>query len=192
MKREAIGNHRLKTIQKLFEPHAESKLVNKQDIEMKRPIKVDLSQNCIGDLQLDLNHILPKDLREINLSGNRLGQRVVKSLAAYLDDNYNVNTLNLDDNYLSDASVSIIVDTLKFCYELTTLRLSNNVLEDKTSKSLQQLLLTNKSIGFLGLGWGKLRACHANAIFETLVENPSNTLRFLDLSYNSLGKDNNG
>lgn len=86
LKREVIGIQRLKVILKFLEPHIQDgdSLTNKSlDISRLKPDKIDLSQNSIRDRELECLHtILPKDLVDLNLAGNKLGSRAIESLVS--------------------------------------------------------------------------------------------------------------
>lgn len=86
VRREAIGNHRLKSIEKFLEPHGQRRAdlgLKTKDIERKRPVKVDLSYNSIRDEQFnDLHLILPKNLIDVNLSSNKLGPKTAERIAS--------------------------------------------------------------------------------------------------------------
>lgn len=189
LKRELIGNDRQKVMEKFLEPHnmdTDDRNMFK-DLDKTRPTKIDLSFNEIRDSEFESqNFVLLKGLTDINLEGNKLGCRAVERLVDYMSTNTKVKSLNLENNTISDRYVADIVDILKQNSCIQILRLGNNCLADKTAESIGNLMTTNKTLGQLGLCWGKLRQQHLNIILKSLC-NDTNCLRFLDLSYNSIG-----
>lgn len=84
------------------------------------------------------------------------------------------------------------VDSVVMNVVIISLRLSNNELEEKSAMSVSNLVRKSKTLAYLGLGWGKFRYNHVLSIFENIVCNKYGALRFLDLSYNSIGLDVEG
>lgn len=149
------------------------------DIETTRPTKINLSLNSIRDEILTT--ILPKNLIDISLAGNKLGPRSIQSLISYLKENNTVKSLNIESNSLSDANISFVVDVLAYNQVLTSLRLSNNTLDHKTANSISQLVEANNTLGYLGIGWGKLCYTHVELIFDSINSNRDSSIRFIDL-----------
>lgn len=150
LKREVIGNQRLQVMQKFLEPHIQEgdPLRNKSDdISSAKPDKIDLSLNSIRDREFECLHtILPKDLVDLNLSGNKLGARAIESLVSYLASNKMVKSLNIECNALSDSSVADVVECLSYGTSITCLRLGNNYLEEKVAQSMNKLLLSSSTL----------------------------------------------
>lgn len=96
-----------------------------------------------------------------------------------------IEVLNLEDNKLGDEAVFELLNGLQMSKSLRVLNLSKNLLTDRVCGELKNILY-RCSIYELYLHWNRINAKGGIEIFQSLKSNE--TLKVLDISYNSLGK----
>ena len=98
-----------------------------------------------------------------------------------------IENLNLEDNKLGDYAILKLLEGISRNKSLRILNLSKNYITDRVCGELKNILDSNE-IEELYLHWNLIKAQGGKDIFEGLKSNES--LKVLDLSYNSLGKGN--
>lgn len=140
------------------------------------------------------------NLLELNLSSNIIGPESAKALALYLSaDKCPLQRLLLSNADVDDHECSNFVEAIKTNMELKEIDLSNNKIGSAENlntvypdlitggEALADLLRHPQChIETLKLGWNMLRLDGAVDFVSSLGIN--NTLTYLDLSYNALGK----
>jgi Ran GTPase-activating protein (RanGAP) involved in mRNA processing and transport len=96
-----------------------------------------------------------------------------------------IENLNLEDNKLGDYAILKLLEGISRNKSLRILNLSKNYISDRVCGELKNILDSNE-IYELYLHWNLIKAQGGKDIFEGLKSNES--LKVLDLSYNSLGK----
>ncbi|ROL48414.1 Ribonuclease inhibitor [Anabarilius grahami] len=131
----------------------------------------------------------PLLLRELNLSGHKLGDTRVNQIAALLQDKHcKLNTLLLRDCGLTEESCSALATVLTSNSSLKELDISNNNLQDSGVKKLQNALEnTNCTLEKLRLSNCSITEEGYKALASALRSNPSHLIE-LDLTGNDPGQ----
>ena len=124
-----------------------------------------------------------RDIRELNLSRNNVGQSGVDWVRKILQVS-ELQVLSLADNGLSDKDMEDLMEVLPEAVVLKELDLSHNLLGLLSGTILTRHLPGNRSLRRLNLSHNELGAEGLRRITEGLREN--DTLQRLDVSWNSL------
>jgi len=103
-------------------------------------------------LNLSKTHVTPaqlkklkglKNLKALNLSGNRIGAEGAKALAEALKGNETLTMLNLENNNIGEKGAKALAEALKGNETLTMLNLKFNNIGDEGVKALNDALKEN-------------------------------------------------
>ena len=129
-------------------------------------------------------------LRLLDLSGNRIAQEGATALAQCLQAHCCLRTCVLERNRLGDKCAALFLDAVVVHPTLTHLDLSDNLLGDTPGgafgEALQSFLEVNESVLHLDLSYNRLGANRGTADKLALGLGVNPTLKFLDLSLNSM------
>lgn len=129
------------------------------------------------------------ELRVLDLSGNHIGVAGATSIAAVLKSNSSIKKLFISAARLGDHGASKIVGSLLNNTSVTSLDLSNNKLGEASPvfvKSFSALLVANKTVTSLELGWNSIRGATAERFAEALHDDMNASLTSLSLAWNRL------
>lgn len=136
-----------------------------------------------------LNGISLRNLRELNLSENRIGSKgTLKIFTSLQDPQVNLKTLDLGNNQLGDQSVKLLIQCLLNRCTLEHLDLRRNQIFH-AAKAVGELLRITTPLKSLNLSWNNIRGEPAQYLAKCMMENI--TLTHLDLSDNTLGNNGN-
>ena len=136
------------------------------------------------------NKILARQLKEINLSENNIGNKNLESLILFLQEPNNIlESLNLYGTILGNENVINICDNLGKYVEqkLINLNLGKNEIHDETTNAICSMLKYCTGLRTLNLSHNWLHNKSAAKIITALSSNIE--LKILDLSYNCIGDD---
>ncbi|XP_013189038.1 leucine-rich repeat-containing protein 74B-like [Amyelois transitella] len=124
-------------------------------------------------------------LRELNLTGCRIGSTGARRLFHNLHLNQALKSLNLSRNDLGDTGVELLAKAIFKGADLRQLNLSFNKLSGKSPLALAEAFETNNKLSHLNMSWNSMLS--PNAIFALCTQLSLNSsLEELDLSWNSL------
>ena len=152
-------------IEKLF------KVVNENNVLAKKLEVIDLSENNLGNQNLeDLFLFLQNSdlsLEWLNLYGNLIGNentiKICENLGKYVE--HRLMYVNLGKNNIHDECSTAICFMLKLCTGLRTLNLSHNWLHNKSASQIINILNNNFELKTLDISW--------NLIGDDLITIPS-------------------
>ena len=98
--------------------------------------------------------------------------------------------LNLEGNKLGDANIIMLCEGLIANKTITMLNLSRNYLTNLCTEKLGVFLEQNSPLKELYLYWNRIQGKGGCNLIKGLMSN--NTLKILDLAWNSLGHQNSG
>lgn len=128
---------------------------------------------------------LPPQLRLLDLSGNKIGNRGAATLGRALARHETLEVLRLDGNPLSLSSVRHIVQGLAQNRTVMSVDMTRCGIDAAAGEFLARLITKNKTITQLSLSWNQLAGHGAAKMLLALQANAA--LRSLDLSWNALG-----
>ncbi|XP_013146299.1 PREDICTED: leucine-rich repeat-containing protein 74A-like [Papilio polytes] len=150
---------------------------------------IDFTDNFLNDdACFHLGEMLVTNLvmRELNLTGCRIGASGVKRLMANLPTNRSLRYLNLSKNRLGDEGVKYILDGFIRGLELPRLILRYNDLTGVAANYLNEALETYDQFTQLDLSWNKFSLIPYNTFHMLLQLSNCDNLEDLNLSWNAL------
>ena len=147
------------------------KVINENTILSKKLHSIDLSENNIGNQNLE-DFILflqnsDNSLENLNLYGNFIGNentiKICDSLGKFVE--HKLKKINLGKNNVHDECATSICNMLKLCNGLRTLNLSHNWLHNKSASQIINALNNNYELKTLDISW--------NLIGDDLITIPS-------------------
>ena len=126
-----------------------------------------------------------RELYEIKHLSNKVSLEVLSNKYRF-----RLLTLNLEGNKLGDTNVMMLCDGLCSNNTVRTLNLSRNYLTNVCTEKLGAYLEMNPPLRELYLYWNRIQGRGGCNIFKGLMSN--NTLKILDLAWNSLGNQASG
>ncbi|CAG5051076.1 unnamed protein product [Parnassius apollo] len=150
---------------------------------------IDLTDNFLNDdacYHLSEMLVVNSVIKELNLSGCRIGPSGAKRLFANLPTNRSLQCLNLSRNELGDEGVKYIAESIIDGLEVPQLYLNYNNLTGDSANCLTESLEFNNKITHLDLSWNKLSIL-PHGTFHLLYQlSESEYLEELNLAWNSL------
>ncbi|KPJ19097.1 Uncharacterized protein C14orf166B [Papilio machaon] len=125
-------------------------------------------------------------MRELNLTGCRIGASGVKRLMANLPTNRSLRCLNLSKNKIGDEGAKYILDGFVRGLELPRLILRYNDLTGEGANYLTEALETYDRFTHLDLSWNKLSLIPYGTFHLLLQLSNCENLEDLNLSWNAL------
>lgn len=139
-------------------------------------------------MQSVISNITTQPLKELNLKGNNIDNRSIKSLLKLFSKNMpSLKYLNLENTRISDIQVCKLCEILYNDRILQHFSLAINSLGIIAAEGIKKMLIENHYLKKLDLHWNSLKDTGALLIFEGLTYNDS--LKELDLSWNSIGNN---
>ena len=123
-------------------------------------------------------------VRELDLSGNILGQNAISSIGDMLNKNQTLEKLNLSRNNLTDPDVESLLASLCRETALKELDLSQNILCDQFAKQMSVVLEKNFALEKLLINSNQLEVTGLQALMPGLRK--TKTLSALNISWNYL------
>lgn len=123
-------------------------------------------------------------VRELDLTGNMLGENAISAIGEMLNKNQTLEKLNLSRNNLTDHDVQVFLNCLCRKTFLKDLDLSSNILCDQFAKQMSFVLEKNFVLEKLSIYSNQLEASGLQAISSGLRK--TKTLSFLNISWNYL------
>ncbi|KPJ04997.1 Uncharacterized protein C14orf166B [Papilio xuthus] len=155
----------------------------------KNVTSIDFTDNFLNDdACFHLGEMLVTNLvmRELNLTGCRIGASGVKRLMANLPTNRSLRCLNLSRNKLGDEGAKYILDGFVRGLELPRLILRYNDLTGEAANYLTEALETYDRFTLLDLSWNKLSLIPYGTFHLLLQLSNCENLEDLNLSWNAL------
>ena len=153
-------------------------------------LTLDLSNNgLIGKTIENFTRVLVgSKLRDLNLSGNKLGATGCEPVSRLLSGGYDgfcpLLSLDLSRNEITQPGAARLFSALSRNSTLKSLTLENNPLGPYSNVDLHSFLVENRALTHLNLSYCDLRSEGVAVIGEGLVKN--HALQWLNLSWNSL------
>lgn len=158
-------------------------------LKLNRNVQIlDLTDNWISeDGCFHLGEMLVDNitLKELNLTGCRIGPGGARCLLHNLHLNRSLKTINLSKNQLEDTGVEYLAKAIFKGSDICNVNLSYNKLSGKSVAILAEVIEINNKLTHLDLSWNTILS--PNAIFN-LCTNLSQNNKFeeLNLSWNAL------
>lgn len=128
---------------------------------------------------------ISESLKELNLESCKFGDEGVKILAEGIAKSISINHLNVSNCCISDIGGEVLVKSFLVNVACEDLVMSSNYFALKTSKALQEVLTTNRTLKSLDLSNNLFYEDNAVVnILQGLMRNQQ--LEALDLSWNAL------
>ena len=102
------------------------------------------------------NKIRIKNFSKISLVNTNLGQKSIKYLSYYIENNLNIKKLNLSKNKLTENILSPLSKTIQSALNLFSLKLNYCVTDNTTYKNLNKIISINPRLTHLSLAFCNL------------------------------------
>ena len=159
--------------------------------------KLELSGNRLSSFgtsklfkSLNINKELAYNLKEINLSENKIGNSNINDLIEFIcEPKCSLESLNVFGNYLGDKNIIKLCDCISsnISYRLTSLNIGKNNIHDESINSIIHVINSCSNLTLLNISHNWLHNQPVSKIIKELSSN--NELKVLDLSWNCLGDD---
>jgi hypothetical protein len=127
---------------------------------------------------------------ELNLKSQHIGDDVATKLAASLEVMPHLQHFNISDNGLTDPGLSAIITALQGCSNLISLDIGRNKIDIEAASALGAYLQSTEChLNHLGLQSADIDDLEASKFVEAIAV--KNTIKYLDMSRNLLGTQEN-
>ena len=159
--------------------------------------KLELSGNRLSSFgtsklfkSLNFNKELAYNLKEINLSENKIGSSNIDELIEFIcEPKTNLEKLNIFGNFLGDKNIIKLCDCIStnISYRLDMLNIGKNSIHDESANSICQIINNCTNLKYLNISHNWLHNQPVSKIIKELTNNTE--LKVLDLSWNCIGDD---
>lgn len=141
---------------------------------------------------IEVNPLLKKGLRILDLSFNKVGEQGVNKIINYINTgDCNLEEVNLEGNSLGDDNVNKLCETINnsLGHKITAINISRNLITDNSCYNIANLLYRCPMLKILMISWNHIKNFGASLIINKLKKNFE--MKVFDISWNSIGTNLN-
>ena len=126
-------------------------------------------------------------LFKLNLSGNKIGNKGVKTFSEIIGINTTLQELNISSNKIKDEGAKRLAEAIQVNTTLQELNISSNKITDEGAKRLAEAIQVNKTLQELNISSNKITDEGAKRLAKAIQVNK--TLQELNISENWISKE---